>query len=381
MTSERLSNDVARLRAEQRLTQQDLASRVGLSRQALSAIETGHSIPSAALALRLAAALGQRVDDVFRLEGSEAVLEAELSDSSGCAANGSRVTLASVFGKRVAHVLVPDSALATVVAADGLLCDAPASGWRDGMPSRVKPLVDAQLVEHTLVCAGCSPALGVLTARASAGRDARILWLEASSESALELLRTGRVHVAGAHLFDESSGQYNVPFARRAMPDRALSIVELARWEVGLVTLKGNPRRIQRVQDLARRRLRVAARELGSGAQQLLHRELAAAGIPPDSVLAAAHARSHLGVARAVALGAADAGIAIPSVARALGLEFVPLATERFDLIYDDRLDDDPRLARLMNVLTGAAFSEELKSMGGYDLCDAGKLVARTRVA
>lgn len=373
---DRLLNDIARLRAERGLTQQELAERIGLSRQALSAIETGQSVPSTALTLRLAHELGRRVEDLFRFEQSEATVVAEVADPTGRALRGSRVALATVFGKRVAHVLGPDAPLSNVVAADGLL---ESGGLADGMPSRVKLLDGAS--DHTLVCSGCSPALGILTARASAGRDVRILWLEATSQSALDQLRAGHVHVAGAHLFDEASGEYNVPFARRAMPGRALSVVELGRWEVGLVVPKGNRRKIQRIDDLARLRLRVVERDAGSGAQQLLRRLVAGARVPLGTLRFSAKADSHLGVARAVALGLADAGIAIPSAARAQDLDFVPIAAERFDLIYDDQLAGDPRLERLLDVLTSTSFSAELASVGGYDLSDAGKIVARTKAA
>jgi molybdate-binding protein len=378
VTRDRLLNGVARARADRGLTQQEFAERVGLSRPALSAIETGQSVPSTALALRFAQLLGRRVEDLFRFEHAESKVEAELADPAGRALRGSRVALATVFGKRVAHVLGPDVPESSVVAADGLL---EGDELVDGLPSTVKLLDDDGASGQTLVCAGCSPALGILTARASAGRDVRVLWLEATSESALDRLRRGHVHVAGAHLFDETTGEYNVPFVRRAMPERSLSVVELGRWEVGLVVPKGNRRKIQSIGDLARHGLRIVERDAGSGAQQLLRRLLAGAGIPLRSLRFAARAESHFAVARAVALGLADAGIAIPSAARALGQDFVPLAAERFDLIYDDRLAGDLRLERLLDALTSASFSNELGSLGGYDLADAGKLVARTRAA
>jgi molybdate-binding protein/DNA-binding XRE family transcriptional regulator len=371
----RLLNSVATTRVARGFTQQDLAARVGLSRQALSAIETGHSIPSTALALRLAEALGHRVEELFRFEDGTQSVEAELADPGSSARDGARVAVASVFGKRVAVVLPADSPLSQAVAADGVLESVTEPATR----GTVRLLTDASMLDRTLVAAGCAPALGILTARANADFGSRILWLEATSTAALDLLRDGLVHVAGAHLFDEPTGQYNVPFVERLMPDRSLSVVELGRWEVGLVVPKGNPRGVHSVVDLVRLHLRMVQRDAGAGAQQLLERLLAQAAIPKSELVTAdATAESHLDVARAVALGIADAGIAIVGAARALDLGFVPLGAERFDLVFDDRLRGDPRLERLMNTLTGAAFSTELASIGGYDLSDAGRIVART---
>jgi len=195
-------------------------------------------------------------------------------------------------------------------------------------------LEDEAVARATLLCAGCAPALGLLAARASASKAGdRVVWLDRSSCDALDLLGRRQIHVAGAHLYDEQRDDFNVPFLGRRIPERGTVLFNLARWEAGLVVSPGNPRHIRGVADLARSDVRFVRRQPGSAAQDLVERLLRKEGLPTAiAVNAPFVAARHEEVARLVALGVADAGLAIAAVARPLGLEFVPLAEERFDL-------------------------------------------------
>jgi putative molybdopterin biosynthesis protein len=366
-----LQSRLAELRQRRGIRQQDLAAAAGVSRQALSAVEAGRSGPSVELALRLAAALGCRVDELFWIDDA-APIAAELAGAG--ARRGEHVAVVSVDGTRVAHPLGRDAASGRI-AADGIVVDGGRSRRR-----RVQLLRGADEIEGALLCVGCAPALGILAARAAERRGPRVLWLERSSEQALSLLARGHAHIAGAHLLDPSSGDYNVPRVRALMPGRALRVIELARWEAGLVVPAGNPRRLRRVADLARRGITLARRDAGSGAEALLRRLLDEAGVPraaADAITAGGPiVHGHLDAARAVALGAADAAIAIGSAALAFGLDFVPLAEERFDLVLGQAAAADPRVVRFLDTLSGRAFRRELESLGGYRAGDAGRVVA-----
>jgi putative molybdopterin biosynthesis protein len=354
-----LVSRVAELRQQRGVRQQALAAAVGVSRQALSAIEAGRATPSTEVALRLARALDCRVEELFGL-GDDEVVTAELAAGSPVTP---RVALASIGGRWVAHPL----GLAAD-AADGLV----AAGAR--ARRRVRLLAPVAALRERLVVAGCAPALGVLAARATAERGGpRITWLERSSADALALLARGQIHVAGVHLDD---GAGNVAAVGRGVPDRALRLFRLARWSAGLVVAAGNPRRIAGVHDLARAGLRVVRRDPGTGAEALLTRLAGDAGMAMRAIAASTRAPSHLAVAQAVALGAADTGVAIESVARALGLGFVPLADERFDLVVAAELADDPRLVRLLATLGGRPFRRELESLGGHRATETGDLIA-----
>ncbi len=388
-----LRNCVGRRRTAAGLRQQDLASRIGVSRQSLSVLEAGRSVPSTALALRLARELGCQVEDLFWTDDRDASLSVELAPDHEPAtaepdkkvrrarlvetpvADNARVVVASVDGKWVAHRLTGVDSAPFHAAADGLVLGT--GGDKKGS-ARVALLEDARAAGDTLLCAGCAPAFGILAARASAGRAAaRVRWLERSSSAALDLLARGLIHVGGAHLYDEEAQEFNVPFVQRRLPGRSMLIFNLGRWEAGLVVAAGNPRRIRGVRDLVRPEVSFVQRQPGAAARDLVDRLLRQEGLRerPRAVMTA---HGHAEVARMVALGLADAGVALPSMARAHGLDFVPLAEERFDLILSKEASADARVVRLLETLAGRPFRREMESLGGHVARDAGQLIADT---
>jgi putative molybdopterin biosynthesis protein len=396
---ERLQNRLVELRQKHGLKQQEVAARAGITRQSLSNLETGRSAPSTTLALRLAQALGCRIEDLFWLEDPESRLVAEVAGAAGNvgatgarklagphggrpATKGDRVLIVSVGEKWVAHPIPPAAPHAAFSSADGILAGAGGTPavTDDAVFAKVALLRERKELRETLLCVGCAPALGVLAARASARSGAeRVLWLERSSSAALELLGRGQAHVAGAHLLDEASGEFNVPFVQRLLPGRAMLVFNLVWWEAGLLVAPGNPRGIRRVEDLARPDVSIVPREAGAGAQKLLERMLRRAGIAADDVRKGGPvAAGHMDVARAVAMGVADAGMSIRSAALAFGLDFLPLAEERFDLVVSQELSGDPRVIRLLDTLSSKPFRREIESLGGYGVRESGHLVSRT---
>lgn len=358
-----LQADVRRHREASGLSQQALAERAGISRQALGAIEGGRQVPSTAVALRLARVLGCGVEDLFRLAGS-ARMVARLAARPGTEPR--RLTLGRVADRWVAHALEPDGARA----ADGLAVGGPSP---DGT-LRVEPLIDPERAAATVLVAGCAPVLGALAGRVQDRfPDTRVAWIPANSEEALALLQDDLVHVAGMHLAAEP-GARHAALVRARFPGRALRLVTLAEWRLGLVVAPGNPERLHAVADLLRPGVRVAVRELGAGAARLLERGLARMGAAAR-LTAPVPARSHAEVARAVASGAAHAGIAIEAVARARGLGFVPLLEERFDLAVPAALAAEGPVARFLDVLTDRAFRRELEALEGYSSARTGESV------
>src|SRR5262245_35096773 len=168
--TEALKNCLGRRRAAVGLRQQELAARVGISRQTLSALEAGRSVPSTAVALQLARALGCKVEELFWVDDARARIPVEVAADDGAPADppaaGGRVVIGSIDGRWVAHRLSAGDPGSFVTAADGVLAGRPG---RDGRSARVAPLVDPAQARDTLLCAGCAPAFGVLAARASAG--------------------------------------------------------------------------------------------------------------------------------------------------------------------------------------------------------------------
>jgi molybdate-binding protein len=224
---------------------------------------------------------------------------------------------------------------------------------------------------------GCAAALGLLADRLNVRKGAgRFLWMATSSTRALESLAKRHTHVAGVHLVDARSGEANLPDVRRHAGTEPVVVVTLARWEEGLVTARGNPKHLRGAADLGRRGLRIVSREAGSGARRLLDRELRAAGIAEKpATQAQLLAAGHLEVAQAVSIGAADVGVATRDAAIVFGLNFVPLAEERYDLVIPAALLDDARIRRFLDVMTAAPTRRELTSLG-YDVRSCGTRVA-----
>jgi molybdate-binding protein/DNA-binding XRE family transcriptional regulator len=377
----RLRNSIRQRRTQAKLTQQELADRVSVSRQALNRIETGHVVPGTDLTLRLARCLGCRVEELFSLEERDGELQAELQAEPGA---GERLLLAQVGGRWVAHRLRQGDPQALVTAADGLLVRPERREKAEPRgPQRIRavPLRAAEGLRGNLLVSGCDPALALLGARfAERHPGHRLSWLQAGSDAALGDLYRGQVHLAGAHLFDEEAREYNVPFVRRSFAGRPMLVATFAHIEEGFAVAPGNPGRIRRPEDLARRGVRLVNREAGTGARRLLDRLLSAARVPASAVAGYDRlARGHLEVAALVAAGGADVGVVARSAALAHGLDFVPLAEERFDLVLPKEWSGDPRVVRLFDTLESRGFRRELAAVGGYDARRSGQLVAELR--
>ena len=362
-------SSVKQRREQLGLSQLALAAAAQLTRQSIGSIEAGRSLPGVDVALRLARALECRVEELFGEHGAEDSLQAEAFERG----TAGRVALARIGGRFVAYEL-RGADLCTAA-------DAVVTATAHGRVT-VEPLRSLPELGETVIVMGCAPALGLIADRlnqhASTGR---YVWLSGSSTAALTALGKQHAHIAGVHLVDPRSGDANVADVRRLAGSEPLALITLARWEAGIVLAPGNAKRIRSGADLARRGLRLAAREAGSGARRLLDQELKKAGAARDLARAAAiQARGQLEVAQAVALGAADAGVATRDAALAFGLDFVPLAEERYDLALPLALLTDTRLQRWFDALTSAAVRRELTSLG-YDVSHAGTRVAEVHAA
>jgi putative molybdopterin biosynthesis protein len=363
-----LRTSLRQKRQQAGLTQEELAARVKLSRQALNSIEKGHAGPATQVALLLARVLRCRVDELFWLPpaGGEVVAEAA---STRALRKGARVAMGLVEGSWVAHALEADDPTSLSLAADGIVLARDAIKGR----SRISLLGDEPR-DNLLLC-GCDPALGLLAARVAQSGTVRPLWLPFASDGALRELSYGHAHLAGAHLFDEETGEYNVPFVRRAFAGKPMLVVTLAHIEEGFASRKGE--RIRKVEDLVAPGVRLVNRETGAAARKLLDRVLRASGVPSAELHGYGDlARGHLDAAQRIATGGADVGVVARAAAVAFGLDFTPLAQERFDLVLPKQLAADPRMLRVLETLEGRAFRRELTSLGGYDAASAGRVVA-----
>jgi molybdate-binding protein/DNA-binding XRE family transcriptional regulator len=357
----RLENTLKSHRERLRLSQQVLGQRVGVSRQAILAIEAGRQVPSTSLGLQLAHALGCRFEELFQLipgGGFEVRIASTGEECVRGIPQGTRVAVGWVEDQWVAHRLSLDGAIAA---------DAVVESARPPGKAIVRPFLTSPQLQNNLLVAGCAPILGALGQRVDERySDARVTWLPASSRRAMEWLENGLVHVAGIHLSDTQAGEDNASEVLRTFPDRRMLLVNLTRWRQGLVLAAGNPLSIRAVADLLRPGLRIVRREEGAGAHKLITRLMASEGAG-DVELTGPFAGGHADVARLVECGAADVGVAIESVALASGLEFLPLVEERFDLVVPLDLASSVPVSRLIDVLDDSRFRKEMEHLPGYD--------------
>lgn len=195
------------------------------------------------------------------------------------------------------------------------------------------------------------------------------------SEDGLARLAADKAIMAGLHILDPGTGDYNVPAVRAATGLSDVVLIEWARREQGLVLAPRNPRRILAPADLARPGIRVVQRQEGAGAQILLRHLLNQAKVKLESLaVIEPPALTETEVAAAILEDKADAGIAVRAVAQHFRLDFLPLQQERFDLALRRRNYFEPPLQRLLAFTRGGEFAQRAAALGGYDIGGTGRV-------
>jgi putative molybdopterin biosynthesis protein len=190
-------------------------------------------------------------------------------------------------------------------------------------------------------------------------------------------LQRGEAHLAGSHLLDETTGEYNLAFIRRYVQGRALVVVNLVHRIQGFIVPPGNPKALTTLTDLTRDGVTFVNRQRGSGTRVLLDYLLKQQAIAPEHILGYEREEfTHLAVAAAVAGGRVDVGLGVLSAARALGMDFVPLQNEQYDLVIPREFYDSELLQPLLTLIRSAAFQRQVEALGGYDVSAMGQVVA-----
>jgi putative molybdopterin biosynthesis protein len=197
------------------------------------------------------------------------------------------------------------------------------------------------------------------------------------SQGGLVALRRAEAHLAGSHLLDPESGEYNVSYVQRYLPDTPVVLLQLVGRDQGLIVGPGNPKAIHTLADLGRRDVVFVNRQRGAGTRVLLDFEIGKIGLPPVAINGYEREEyTHLAVAAAVASGVADCGLGIAAAARALELDFVPLFKERYDLVIPRLHYDSQLLQPILGALADARFRRQVGALPGYDVSHMGEVVA-----
>ncbi|GJL64890.1 MAG: hypothetical protein NPIRA04_35440 [Nitrospirales bacterium] len=378
-TEDPIKNRILTMRKAKGFSQIKLANRVGLTRQAMHAIEQNQYLPNTSMALQLARALECTVEDLFSLSPDGQKMEVELLGARPVKGQPLRVNISQVGTRVVARPLSQlGDMLNYVVPADGIVTGTHphTKNNRHASQVHVNLLHDHEHIKQNIVIAGCDPSLFL------AGEHVRhhhafagvTNWTMGSTK-ALKALLQNEVHMAGVHLVDAQSGESNLPYLKQHVRGSDFVGIRFASWAQGFIVRSDNPKYIRSVDDLAKRGIQLVNRETGSGARTLLDAVLKKSGIPGKQVKGYEHeVPSHLEVARHIRDGLADVGIGVESAARQYGLRFIPLREEQYDLILrKDILASHPTISRLFDAIVSRPFRQELLALGGYDLSEIGK--------
>jgi putative molybdopterin biosynthesis protein len=291
-----------------------------------------------------------------------------------------RVTLGRVGAKLVAVPLARGAGvITTMVHADGLLrIPSLSEGLNAGEDAEIELLRPIADIENTILCTGSHDlAIGVLEDQLKQRHpELKIAATNVGSLGGLLALQRGETHIAGTHLLDPDSGVYNIPDIKRTIPNLPVVLVHLAQREQGILVARGNPKSILGLEDLARKGVRFVNRQAGSGTRVLLDYELKKLRLDAASITGYEREEfTHMAVGVAVASGLADAGVGVRAAANALGLDFIPIADEEYDLLILRAFFDAERGWQLQQVIRSDGFKLAVRALGGYNTAKAGAVL------
>ncbi|HCU79811.1 MAG TPA: molybdopterin biosynthesis protein [Chloroflexi bacterium] len=268
--------------------------------------------------------------------------------------------------------------ISSLVRADGIVR---IPRFSEGHPD--KSIVNVNLYRHpeqinrTIVVIGSHDLTLDLLAQhlADKFKGLRLVSANVGSISGLVALRREECHIAGCHLLDPSSGEYNLSYVKQYMPDTPAKIISLVERQQGLIVAKGNPKNILSIPDLARSDIRFINRQRGAGTRVFFDYQLGINGMTPDDVSGYTREQyTHLTVAASVASGTSDVGLGIHAATIALDLDFIPLATENYDLIIPHTYYETELITSLLELLNDPVLRKDISQLPGYSIANIGSI-------
>jgi len=270
--------------------------------------------------------------------------------------------------------------LMSVIRADGYIkIPANSEGYEQGKEIEVYLWKKRKEIENTIVCIGSHDNTLDLLYNFLKKRFPQFSLSSAhvGSMGGIIAIKKREAHIAGLHLIDEETGEYNIPFVKRFLQGEKLVLINLVYREQGFIVKKGNPKNIKEIKDLLKEDVVFINRQQGAGTRILFDNLLKKAGIHPSQIKGYNNEEyTHMGVAQAVASGRADVGLGIYAAAKALDLDFIPITKERYDLlILKEFLEFEGIKALLFIIKEDEEFRKKVVALGGYDVKDMGKVI------
>jgi len=293
-----------------------------------------------------------------------------------------RVKLGKIGNKLIATPISRGAGVITsLVKADGILrIHRLSEGYHAGEEVEIQLMRSLTRIENTIVITGSHDmCLDILRNQLGKRGLADLSSAHVGSMGGIKAIRRGEAHAAGIHLLDAESGQYNIPYVQRYLPEKNVVVMNLVYRQQGLIVAPGNPKNICEISDLSRPGVSYVNRQGGAGTRLLLDFYLDRLSISPDLIDGYRREEyTHLAVAVAVASGTADCGMGILAAAHAMGLDFIPVAEERYDLLIDGDYWDSPLMQSLRIIIESEEFLAEVNKLGGYSTRDTGKIIWRS---
>ena len=293
-----------------------------------------------------------------------------------------RVAVGRVGDKVLAAPLSRGSGvISSLINADGIVVIPSGSqGLSAGSNVRVRMYRSENEIDKTIFAIGSHDVILDLIAQFLSRKERRLASTNVGSLAGLIALRNNQAHVAGAHLLDPKTGEYNLSYVKEYLSGIPVYITNLVWRQQGLYVCNGNPKKIQQLEDIANEGVTFVNRQRGAGTRVLLDYKLEVNGISTDKIFGYNHEEyTHLSVAAAVKSGRADCGLGIAAAASALGLDFIPLFNERYDLIIPAKFYNDNLLMPLLNLLSNQRFLKAVGALPGYNVEEMGKRIAELK--
>lgn len=234
-------------------------------------------------------------------------------------------------------------------------------------------------MNRKLVIGGQDILLDMLSKNIEKNTGYKVLRSHKGSLDSLIAMYNGECDIVSLHMYDGDTGEYNVPYVKKILVGYSYILINLVARKAGLYVQKGNPHRIAGWEDLQESHLRLVNREKGSGARILLDEQLRIHDIPAKSIKGyEKEEMNHISVATAVAGGHADVGVGIEKAAKLVGVDFIPLMEERYDLLILKTAENEQLIENVIGILNQPAFLGEIEALGDYNCALTGKVMYET---